>query len=58
MVKVEEGRRLVSRVDELKTPLIYVKNLLMMSNLFPVCDADCEHYLINPQECEVFKTVI
>lgn len=58
MVEVEEKKKLASQVDELKTPLIDIKNLLMKSNLFPVCDVVCEHYLIDPQKCEVLKTSI
>lgn len=57
MIEVEEKKKLVSWVDRLKTPLIDIKNLLMKSNLFIVYDSNCEHCLINPQECEVLKTV-
>lgn len=57
-MEVEEGRRLVSRVDELKTPLIEIKRYLLTSNLFSVCDANCKHCLINPQECEFLKFAI
>lgn len=45
-------------MEDLKSPLIDIKNLLMKSHLFPICDANCEHCLINPQECEVLKTLI
>lgn len=58
MVEIDEGRRLVSWVDELKTLLVKIKEQLLTSSLFPVCDADCEHCLINPQECEVLKSLV
>lgn len=57
-VEVEENNKLVSQVDEVKTPLIDIKNIFMKSNLCPLCDNNYENYLINPQECEVLKTVI
>lgn len=58
MVEVKEGRRLVSRVDELKTHLIKIMEQLLATSLFPICDADYKHFLNNPQECEVLKTAI
>ncbi|XP_050875021.1 uncharacterized protein LOC127078622 [Lathyrus oleraceus] len=38
MMEAHNGRRLMSYVDELKTPLIEIKNALMKNNTFPVCD--------------------
>lgn len=29
-----------------------------MSSLFPICNIDCEHCLIDPQDCKVLKVVI
>lgn len=58
MVEIDEGRRLVSRVDELKTPLIKIKEQLLKSSVFPVYDANCEHCVINPQECKVLMSII
>ncbi|XP_050890983.1 uncharacterized protein LOC127096461 [Lathyrus oleraceus] len=48
----------MSCVDELKTPLIEIKNALMRDNAFPICSNDCEHCLINPQQCRTLKSVI
>lgn len=58
MVEIDEGRRLVSRVGELKTPLIKIKEQLLKISLFYVYNASCKHYLINSLECEVLKSVI
>lgn len=49
MFEVEERKKLVSRVDELKTPLVNVKNQLLMNHLSPACNASYEHCLIDPQ---------
>ncbi|XP_050875576.1 uncharacterized protein LOC127079204 [Lathyrus oleraceus] len=38
MMEADNGRRLISCVDELKTPLIEIKNALMKDNAFPICD--------------------
>lgn len=48
----------MSRMDELKTPLVDIKNALMKDNAFPICSNDCEHCLINPQQCRMLKFVI
>lgn len=48
----------MSRVDELKTSLIKIKEQLLTSSLFPVYDVDCKNCLINPQECEVLKSIV
>ncbi|XP_050889623.1 uncharacterized protein LOC127094905 [Lathyrus oleraceus] len=58
MIEVDNGRRMMSHVDELKTPLIEIKNDLMKDNAFPICSNDCEHCLINPQQCKTLKYVI
>lgn len=58
IIEIYEKRRLVSRVDELKTPPIKIKEQLLKSSLFPVYDARCKHCLINPQECKVLKSVV
>ncbi|XP_050896935.1 uncharacterized protein LOC127103747 [Lathyrus oleraceus] len=58
MVEFDNRRRLMSRVDELKTPLIEIKNVLMKNNSFPVYNVDYEHCLINPQQCITLKSVI
>lgn len=47
-VEIDNGRRLLTSVDELKTPLIEIKNVFMKSNAFPVCSKTCEKCLINP----------
>lgn len=49
MAEIDNGRRIVSRVDELKTPLIKISNVLMKNDVFPVCSTTCEHCLNNPQ---------
>ncbi|XP_050915175.1 uncharacterized protein LOC127130153 [Lathyrus oleraceus] len=40
MMEAENGRRLMSCVDELKTPLIEIKNALMRDNAFSICSND------------------
>ncbi|XP_050890917.1 uncharacterized protein LOC127096379 [Lathyrus oleraceus] len=58
MVEFDNRRRFLSCVDELKTTLIEIKNILMKNNAFPVCSTTCEHCLINPQQCEALKSVV
>ncbi|XP_050877554.1 uncharacterized protein LOC127081325 [Lathyrus oleraceus] len=58
MMGAENGRRLMSCMDELKTPLIEIKNALMRDNAFPICSNDCENCLINPQQRRTLKSVI
>ncbi|XP_050877316.1 uncharacterized protein LOC127081075 [Lathyrus oleraceus] len=58
MMEADNGRKLMSCVDELKTPLIEIKNPLMKNNVFPICGNYCEHCLINPQQCGTLKSVI
>ncbi|XP_050889273.1 uncharacterized protein LOC127094488 [Lathyrus oleraceus] len=58
MMEVDNGRRLMSCVDELKTPLIEIKNALMKNNVFLVCGNDCKHCLINLQQCRTLKSII
>ncbi|XP_050916461.1 uncharacterized protein LOC127131593 [Lathyrus oleraceus] len=58
MMEADNRSRLMSCVDELKTPLIEIKNALMRDNAFPICSNDCEHCLINPQQCRTLKSVI
>ena len=55
MLELEERKKLVSRGDELKTPLVDIKNQLLINQLSPICDASSEHCLIDPQDCEVLK---
>ncbi|XP_050920473.1 uncharacterized protein LOC127138115 [Lathyrus oleraceus] len=58
MMEANNGRRLISCVDELKRPLIEIKNALMRDNAFPICSNDYEHCLINPQQCRTLKSAI
>ncbi|XP_050919836.1 uncharacterized protein LOC127137415 [Lathyrus oleraceus] len=58
MMEADNGRRLMSCVDELKTPLIEIKNALMRDNAFPICSNDREHCLINSQQCRTLKSII
>lgn len=58
MVEFDNGRRLISHVDELKTLLIEIKNVLMKNDTFLVCSTTCEHFLIYPQQCETLKSAI
>lgn len=55
MLEVEKRKKLVSWVDELTTPLVDIKNQLLMNHLSLVCNAACEHCLIDRQNCEVLK---
>lgn len=47
MVDMDNGRRLITSIDELKTPLIEIKNVLIKSDAFPVYTTTCEQCLIN-----------
>lgn len=58
MVEFDNGRRLMSCVDELKTRLIEIKNVLMKNDAFPVYSITCEHYLNNTQQCETLKSAM
>ncbi|XP_050908700.1 uncharacterized protein LOC127122404 [Lathyrus oleraceus] len=58
MMEADNGRRLMSCVDELKIPPIEIKNASIRDNAFPICSNDCEHCLINPQQCRTLKSVI
>lgn len=48
MVEEVEGKKLVSKMDDLKTPLFDVKKQLLMNELSPSRDAACERCLMNP----------
>lgn len=58
MVEMYNGRRLLTFVDELKTPLIEIKNILMKNNAFPVGSTTCEDCLINPQQCKILRSTL
>lgn len=58
MVKLDNKRKLITSVSELKTPLIEIKNVLMKNDTFPICATTCEYCLVNPQQCESLKTTI
>lgn len=58
MVEMDNGRRLLTSVDELKNPLLEIKNMLMKNNEFPVCSTTCEDFLINPQQCGILRSTI
>lgn len=55
MIEEVEKRKLVSKVDDLKTPLFDVKKQLLMNKLSPDCDDYCEHCLINSKTCKVLR---
>lgn len=42
MVEIDVRRRLITFINELKTPLIEIKNVLVKSDAFPVCTTTCE----------------
>lgn len=58
MVEFDNGRRFLSYVDELKTQLIEIKNILMKNNTFPFCSTTCEHCLNNLYQYETLKSAI
>ncbi|XP_050909145.1 uncharacterized protein LOC127122914 [Lathyrus oleraceus] len=58
MMEADNGRRLISCVDEFKTPPIEIKNVLIRDNSFPIYSNDCENCLINPQQRRTLKYVI
>lgn len=58
MVEMDNGRRLITFVDELKTPLIKINNMLMKSDAFLVCITTCEQCFIDPQQCGILKATI
>lgn len=57
-VEFVDGRKVITSVSELKTSLIEIKHVLMKTDAFSVCTDTCEHYLKDPQQCEVLKTFI
>ncbi|XP_050919814.1 uncharacterized protein LOC127137391 [Lathyrus oleraceus] len=58
MVELDDGRKLITSVSELKTLLIEIKNVLIRSDAFPVCTKTCEHCLTDPPQCEILKAFI
>lgn len=48
MIEMDDGRRLITSMDVLKTPLFEIKNMLIKSDAFPVCTTTCEKCLIDP----------
>lgn len=55
MIEEAEGRKMVSNMDELKTPLFDAKKQLLMNKLSPDCDAACEYCLMNLQTCDILR---
>lgn len=54
MVEKVEGKKIVSSVDELKTPLSDVKDKFLMNKIFLGCDIACEHFLENLRKLAEF----
>lgn len=54
---IEESikHNLISKVDMMKTPLLVLKEQLLLKNVFPGCTSDCAHCLNNPQGCGEVK---
>lgn len=48
MVEAFEGKNVMTSVDKMKTHMATVKEQLLMNGIFPGCDTNCEHYLVNP----------
>ena len=48
----------MSRVDEMKTLILDIKNVMMKNDAFPVCNVNSELSLTDPQQCEVLNNVI
>lgn len=55
VIEDSEGRNLVSRVDQMKTSLVVVKEILLKSGVFPDCQYDYDQCLSDPQMCEKLK---
>ncbi|XP_050914650.1 uncharacterized protein LOC127129531 [Lathyrus oleraceus] len=51
----EEEKKVMYRVEEIRTLLAVVKEQLLMNEVHPGCDAECEGCLVNPQDFEKLK---
>lgn len=49
MIELDDRRKVITSVSELKTPLIEIKNVLMRSDAFSVCTKTYEHCLMDLQ---------
>lgn len=55
MVELDDGKKVITSVNDLKTPVIEIKHVLMKSDGFQVCTNTYEHCFKDPQQCEVLK---
>lgn len=58
MVELDSGRKVITSVNDLKTPLVEMKKILLRSDAFSVCAQSCEYCSKDPQQCEVLKASI
>lgn len=49
MVEFDNGMKVITFVNDLKTPLVEIKNVLLRSDVFSVCAQTCEYFLKDPQ---------
>ncbi|XP_050890909.1 uncharacterized protein LOC127096370 [Lathyrus oleraceus] len=55
MSMIEEEKKVKHYVEKIRTPWVVVKEKLLMNEVHPGCDAECEDCLMNPQGCEKLK---
>lgn len=55
IVELDSGRKVITSINDLKTPLVEIKNVLLRSDVFSMCAQTCEYCLKDPQQCEVLK---
>ncbi|KAI5444251.1 hypothetical protein KIW84_012756 [Lathyrus oleraceus] len=58
MVELDSGRKVITFVNDLKTPVLEIKNVLLRNDMFSVCAQTYEYYSKNPQQCEILKASI
>lgn len=55
MVELDREMKVITSVNDLKTPLLEIKNVLFRSDAFSVCAQTCEYCLKDSQQWEVLK---
>lgn len=58
MVELDSGRKVITFVNDLETPLVEIKDILLRSDTFSIYAKSCEYCLKEPQQCEVLKVSI
>lgn len=58
MVELDSCRKVITSMNDLKTPLLEIKNVLLRSDEFSVCVQTYEYCSKDPQQCKVLKASI